>query len=395
MISIIGAGLGNVSLLSKNSLEKIKNAELLITTDRLFAQLGALNKSSVCLPLTQIAGKIKENDRSKKIVVLASGDIGFYSISTLLKSSLKDEFELEFISGVSSLQYFTAKLQIDYEKIKTVSLHGREKSPIPFVCYNERVFFLTGGKYKAHDVINELSSCGLGGVKVTVGENLSSENERILSDTADRLIGLEFDNLSVMLVENREYKKSQATLHDADFLRGNVPMTKEAVRNLSLCSLEILPDDIVYDIGAGTGSVAVAMAYKACEGRVYAIEKNESAVELIRMNKAKTGAFNIVEINETAPKGLENLPPPDKVFIGGSGGNLKDIFDVISDKNHNVKITVNAITLETLQEAKICFEERGITPEITCINVAVSEKKGNYSMMKGQNPVYIICGKLQ
>ncbi|WMJ22042.1 precorrin-6y C5,15-methyltransferase (decarboxylating) subunit CbiE [Paludicola sp. MB14-C6] len=391
-IYVIGAGLGKAELISQNSLNIIQNSDMVITTDRLHEKFKSLNQNSISLPLSQIPQKIKENGSLKKIAILASGDIGFYSISSMLKEALSD-FELEFISGTSSLQYLTAKMQIPYDNVKTVSVHGRERSVIPFVCYNERVFVLTGGKYKAHDVINELINAGLGNVFVTLGENLSDSNERIISDKACNLKDIMFDNLCVMLIENLNYHNANQVLRDSDFVRAKVPMTKEEIRNLSLSKLAINKSDIVYDIGAGTGSVSIAMAYKACEGFVYAIEKEQDAVELIGVNKAKLGAFNLIEKNAKAPEGIDELPTPNKVFIGGSSGNLDQIFDSVLSKNKNVRIVVNAITLETLNEAVNCFQKRSIEADIICVNVSKSETIGSYHMMKAQNPVYIISGE--
>ncbi|MEG0692248.1 MAG: precorrin-6Y C5,15-methyltransferase (decarboxylating) subunit CbiT [Oscillospiraceae bacterium] len=207
------------------------------------------------------------------------------------------------------------------------------------------------------------------------------------------MAGIKFDNLCVMLIENTAYQNSHKTLYDADFVRAKVPMTKESVRNLSIAKLNIMPTDVVYDIGAGTGSVSIAMAYRASESLVYAIEKEEDAVSLIHQNKQKLGAHNLSIINAKAPEGISDLPPPNKVFIGGSSGNLEQIFTVVLNKNPAVKIVVNAITLQTLNETVSCFESRGIETDILCVNISTAQKVGRYDMMKSQNPVYIISGE--
>lgn len=392
MVTIVGAGLGKIELLSQLAREKIQAADLVIATDRLYEKFCSLNKNSLSLPLSKIGEQIKMSQDLQNIVLLASGDVGFYSISKSLKDILSGH-EIEFITGTSSLQYLASKLQISYENIKTVSVHGREQSAIPFVCYNERIFLLTGGKYKAHDVIEQLISSGLGEVAVTVGENLSDENERILTGKATELQGVQFDNLSVLLVENQGYVNRDKAVFDSDFVRSNVPMTKEDIRFLSLSILDIQPTDIVYDVGAGTGSVAIGMAYRASESFVYGIEKNEAAITLIHQNREKLGAYNLCVLNAKAPEGIAELPSPNKVFIGGSSGNLKEIFELLLKKNPAVKIVVNAITLQTLSEAISCFEEHQMKTSIRCINSSVSEKIGRYDMMKAQNPIYIISGE--
>lgn len=392
MVSIIGAGLGKIELLSEIALKKISGADLVISTDRLYEKFKHINKNSISLPLSQIEERIKSSPQYTHIALLASGDVGFYSISKSLKAMLSG-CEVEFINGTSSLQYLAAKLQISYENIQTVSVHGRQLRVVPFVCYHERVFVLTGGEYKAQDVINQLVHAGLGEVAVTVGENLSEEHERILTNRAAALVGIQFDNLAVMLIENAKAIHCDKILCDNDFVRANVPMTKEDVRILSVAKLGILPADILYDIGAGTGSVSIVMAYRASEGFVYAIEKNEQAIELIQKNKEKLGAYNLNIISAKAPDGMGELPPPNKAFVGGSSGNLKQIFKVLLAKNAAVKIVVNAITLNTLSEAISCFEENEMECAITCVNIANAEKIAGYHMMKAQNPVYIISGE--
>ena len=391
-ITIVGAGLGNEKILSINTVEIIKNADIVIATDRLYEEFKHLNKNSISIKLSKIKDFIEAQDKTKNIVVLASGDVGFYSLSKTLKEQMSD-YEIEFVSGISSLQYLTAKLQISYDNIKTVSVHGRENSVIPTVCYTGNVFVLTGGKYKASDVIDELISSGLTDVNVTIGENLSYANERIITDNPINLQGIQFENLSVMLIENKLYANKYMTLKDCDFLRSTVPMTKEEVRNISLCKLNIMPTDVVYDVGAGTGSVTISMGYKANKSFVYAVEKSEKAVELIKQNIKHLKAYNVKVISGTAPQMLNDLPAPNKVFIGGSGRNMSDIFDVVLGKNPNAKIVVNAITLETLNLSIKCFEDNNISPEIICVNVANAEKIGGYNMMKSQNPIYIISGE--
>ncbi|MEG0692249.1 MAG: precorrin-6y C5,15-methyltransferase (decarboxylating) subunit CbiE [Oscillospiraceae bacterium] len=137
-ITVIGAGLGKIELLTQKSIDLIQTADLVISTDRLYEKFKGLNKNSCSLPLTEIAERVKASVGMKTIVILASGDVGFYSISKMLKTTLEG-YDVTFLSGTSSLQYLTSKMQISYVTIRTVSVHGREQSAIPFVCYNERV----------------------------------------------------------------------------------------------------------------------------------------------------------------------------------------------------------------------------------------------------------------
>lgn len=388
-----GGGPGALEFYTGAVLEAVKNADVVLTAQRLSEPLVALNKNVQVMGITETVNFLNEHaSASMNVCVIASGDTGFYSIASTLSKRLAPEIHLEFLCGIGSLSYFCAKVKCSYENMKLVSLHGRGRSIVPFVCYNRKVFALTGGELKAHTLIRQLVDAGLADVTVHVGENLSSDHERIVSGTAAELAELVFDDLSVMIVENPKETNRYAVLKDSDFLRGKSPMTKEAIRNLSVAALEIEPTDVVYDIGAGTGSVTCAMALKASESTVYAVEKNAEAVELVLRNMEKTGAKNICIRQAFAPEGLEEFPPADKVFIGGSTGNLREIMEHILTKNPSAVFVVTAVTLETISQSIDVMKELNMETEITCANISTAQKLGRYHLMKAENPVYIIKG---
>jgi len=392
IIQIIGVGPGAETLLTPEALRKIGEADLVLTNERLSDALGHLNSNTRRCTLSEIEGVIRENMNLLKVAILASGDVGFYSLSNTLKTVLEED-QVEWINGISSLQYLAARLKQDYSSVKVVSVHGRDRSVIPYVCYHENVFVLTGGAHKAHDVIADLVQSGLGSVHVTAGENLSLAAERLITAEAQQLTDQRFDNLTVLWINNLQYVSCSSTLSDEDFERDSVPMTKGAVREYSLAKLDIQPGEVVYDLGAGTGSVAVAMARRAHESFVYAVEKSPDAVELITRNRQKLGAFNIKLIEGTAPECLEDLPAPDKVFIGGAGGKVDAVIDTVLRKNPRARIVVNAITLETLQDTLHSFERHNLRSQIQCLSVTEVEAIGRYHMMKAQNPIYVMMGE--
>lgn len=168
-------------------------------------------------------------------------------------------------------------------------------------------------------------------------------------------------------------------------------MTKEEVRCVSLSKLQLSEDSICYDVGAGTGSVSVEMALRASSGKVFAIEKKEDAVELLKENKRKFAVDNLEIIQGTAPEAMETLPVPTHAFIGGSSGNLKEIVALLLQKNPQVRIVINCITLETVSEALQVMKEFAFSEtEVVQLCASRSKEIGRYHMMMGENPIYII-----
>lgn len=180
-------------------------------------------------------------------------------------------------------------------------------------------------------------------------------------------------------------------MRDEWFIRGKVPMTKSEVRAVSISRLELAPDSVLWDVGAGTGSVSVEASFLLPEGQVYAVEKNPQAVELIRKNREKFGRDNLTVVPGDAPGALGQLPDPTHVFLGGSGGRIGEILDLAMGRNPRVRVVINTISLESLGEAVSWLERRKISGEIVSLQTARGRRAGRYHLMEGQNPVYVIA----
>ncbi len=391
---IIGAGMGHIDDLTGYAKNIISKSQKVYGSARLSNQYKELN-SNIFVPSYSDTIKMLKEETSDNVSLLVSGDTSFFSLTKLIIAQLKDKCSIEVIPGISSMQYLLSKVQLSANNVKIVSLHGRESSAIGAVCYNEYTFLLTGGKCKAHNVILDLYNAGLDYIHVYAGENMHSDDERIISLPVKDILNYEFQDLTVLLIHNKDYTSPNIHFLDSDFIRGEAPMTKEDVRWLSADYLNIEDGDTVYDVGAGTGSCAIEFAGRAKDGLVYAIEKEDKACELIKQNKTALKRHNVICVKGQAPEILKELPKPDKVFIGGSSKRLNEIFEIVYNKNNNVVITVTAITLETLSLSLDAFKVYNIEPYITCINSSKSKKAGPYHMMMGNNPVYIITGKLQ
>ena len=184
-------------------------------------------------------------------------------------------------------------------------------------------------------------------------------------------------------------------IRDEEFIRGNVPMTKQEVRILTLAKARIHPRDVIYDIGAGTGSLSVEAARLAPDGYVYAVERNPEAVDLIYRNAEKFGIENLTVMETEAPEGLEHLPEANVVLVGGTGGDMVDILTAVNlSLKSGGRMAINCVTIQSLMACLFFLREHADTYEYEAIQVQVNrlEQVGDYDMAKAMNPIYIVIG---
>lgn len=181
-------------------------------------------------------------------------------------------------------------------------------------------------------------------------------------------------------------------INDDEFLRGSVPMTKSEIRALTILKASLSINSVVWDIGAGTGSISIEAGLLVQEGKVFAIERNSEGIDLITKNAEKFGLKNIHIIEGAAPEALKHLPRPDSVIIGGSGGNLQEIIEFTwSRLSENGSIVVNAVTIETAFSAINILEKiSNKKVDASLISATRLKNVGNYHMFDSQNPVFII-----
>lgn len=390
-ITLLGIGMGSRDTLTIEGEKALEKAELLIGARRIADSVKMPHHTVIYeYDSEKILKCIEENSQYEHIVIALSGDVGFYSGAKKLLHNLGEDTRV--ICGISSVVYFMAKAGLSWDDAKIVSAHGRNCNLVSLICHSKKVFSILGTKDGISSLAGRLVSYGMGDVLLYVGENLSYENEKIFVKPAKELVSYEGDALCVVCAYNKNASKLMSThgIKDECFIRGKAPMTKEEVRTVSLMKLGLSEDSVCYDVGAGTGSVAVEMALRAHQGKVYAIEKKEDALALILENKKKFAADNLEIVGGCAPEAMEELPVPTHAFIGGSSGNLKEIIRLLLNKNPEVKIVINCITLETVGEAmeairEFDFQER----DIVQMSVSRSKEVGRYHMMMGENPIYI------
>lgn len=401
---ILGIGPGDKDLVCPAAEKLIGKSDVIIGGRRNLQLFAHTNKEKLEIGnnLNEIYDYIVKNIGSKIISVLASGDPGIFSIMEYLKNKLED-VEIEVVPGISSFQYLCSKLKLSWHDCLIASLHGREKDDlIEVLKNNKKVLLFTGGTSSPQEICRRLMADGLKEVTITVGENLSYPEERIITEKPEVIADMVFDSLSIMLVQNDLKEKdpglvwnyTTSGIPDDMFIRGDVPMTKEEVRAVTLSKLRLKEQHVVYDIGAGTGSVSIECGLKCKKATVYAVEKEEDALELIRKNREKFCLNNIQIIAGEAPGVIIGLPPPDRVFIGGTCGKIEDILDWILSYRKPVRVVANAVAIESVYEVIKGFEEKGFTEiDVTCLSVAKGRAAGGKHLMQALNPIYIISGE--
>lgn len=392
-VYVIGMGMGNPQTLTVEARTALERSELIVGSQRLIEALDDVDAQKVALVSSAAIAELLHASSASVASVVMSGDVGFYSGATSLYPLLEG-MNVQVIPGISSVAYLCAKLRTTWQDAHLVSAHGRAHNAVGAVQSHAKTFLLTGGVTTPQALCGQLVDRGLGEVRVFVGERLSYDDERITAGTARELVGKTFDSLSAMLVvNNRPLCRNLTVPHlpDTAFIRGEVPMTKEEMRELAICKLRIRPESTVWDVGAGTGSVSVEAARTAFEGQVLAIERDARALELLVQNKAAFGLVNLRIVAGEAPTVLEGLPAPDCVFVGGSGGRLEGILRAATSANPMVRLCITAITLETLTALLSCVEDLGLqNVDIAQVSVAKARKVGHSHLMVAHNPVYLV-----
>ncbi len=401
-LKLIGIGPGTKEYVLPKAVEAMQKSDIVIAAKRMIPMLCAIIPNAEQIEICEMRGIKDTIDfigqflEEKEIALVVSGDPLMYSLLRTIKNGeQKKDIPIEIIPGIGSLQMLGARTGISMEEAKIISVHGRvqKRGSIAMAVTEHRdCFFLCSKEQGPAYLADIMMEYHLEDVIIYAGSQLSYREEEISFGSPSQISKMEFHSLCVALIHNPNPKKTGRIflLKDGDFVRGKTPMTKEEVRAIIIQKLRLSPDNITWDIGAGTGSVTIEMARFCPFGEVYAVERNEEALSLIEKNSEKFGVKNVKIVAGFAREEIKKLPCPDAVFIGGSGGDLEYIIDYLKKFGKEIKVIVSAVTVETLAQACHCLVKYDKDYEMTQISIGKSKKLGSYHIIEQNNQVTLL-----
>lgn len=391
-ISVVGIGPGPRSFMTPEAERAIQEAEVLIGGREALRGYPCNEKKVVRGDIAEVIKFIKER-KGKRMAVLTSGDPCFYSLLAAILQEFPKE-EVEVVPGISSLQLCFARIKETLNDAALVSLHGRALEELDKVVEAEKIVILTDSKNPANAAAEYLLKRLPGERRVFVCENLARDGEKVTEGSLQDIARERFNGNAVMVVISVGEKASLRVvpgIPDPMFHRETAPMTKEEIRAITLSKTDLRLDSLVYDIGAGTGSISVEAGMLARRGRVYAVEKDPMRRRVLERNISKFGVRNVEVVIGEAPGAIEELPLADRIIIGGSGGRLREVLRKCDEKlAAGGRIVINLIALDSLAAALKELEDMGYEYEATQITVSRGEKLGGKVALRPRSAVFII-----
>jgi precorrin-6Y C5,15-methyltransferase (decarboxylating) len=387
-VVVVGIGDNGPDSLGREALRAVEGAQVLMGGARhlgFFASHPA-EKLPIRDNLKEVVARLQSETR--RVVVLASGDPLFYGIAGYLSNKIGRD-RLEVLPNISSMQLAFARIKESWQDAVLVSCHAKPiEEAIDLVRDAKKVALFTDDENTPARIAKELQKAGIGGFRAYVCENLGGEGERVSEADLPDLAGMTFGPLNVLVLIR---KAEPGTLSRKDWTFG-IPeeaffqrqplkglITKTEVRVISLAKMRVRPGNVVWDVGAGSGSVSIEAALLGA--KVWAVEKNKEDCDIIRKNVEKFGAKEVTVVHGVAPAALAGLPAPDAVFVGGSGGEMAEIVKLSQERlKPGGRLVLNVATIENLVNLG----------EVTLVQVSRSRPILDLTRFEAQNPVFVI-----
>jgi len=399
---VVGIGQDGCLGLSARAVAAVDSAHILVGGERhqaFFPQFDGervVLRKSLRATLAELASRIGEEN----VCVLASGDPLFFGAGALVVSAFGAQ-DVEVLPQPSSVQWAFARLGLSWSEADLLSVHGRGLAGLAArLRQSIRAALLTDASDSSPArVARHLLDYGVSQFRVHLCENVAGPDERIRAMSLSELAQCrDAAALSLLVLERRGPVPSTSPYWLEEHFEKRVPkkglITKREVRQLALANLRLHPRSVVWDVGAGSGSVGIEAALMAPLGRTYAVETNDECVGYCRANARALGADNLEVVHGLAPDVLRDLAAPDAVFVGGSKGEMARIVDVAWEAlMPGGRLVINAITLENVHSAHGALRARQLEPEVSLIQVSRGRSLAGMLRYEALNPVHILCAQ--
>ena len=404
-IYVVGVGADGSAGLTSRARELVAAAEMLVGSDpalRLFPEIDA-ERVRIGSDLSEVSERLRVEFGRKRIVVVATGDPLFYGVARYLCDRLgKDRFEV--LPHVSSMQLAFARVKETWEEAYLTDLSTRTLDAVlDRVRVAETVGLFTSETYHPARIARELLVRGLDYFRAYVCENLGGKDERITQGELTELQAMTFDPLNVMILKRkpgrpdvpRGTRKLMRFGNPDDVFAQSRPktglITQAEVRAIALAQLDLQTGCVMWDVGAGSGSVALEAAQLVAPGRVYAIEQDSADYHLIVANAETFGIRNVQAVAGTAPACFQDLPDPDAIFIGGNGGEVARLLEAsYAALRPGGRLVANVATLEMLGATYETLKR--LCPGVTVLLVNLSRSVEQLEALRFEsvNPTFLL-----
>jgi len=399
-VAIIGMGLSPEDLTDRHR-QIIESADILVGGQRLldyFKETSA-RKEVIDKNITKAVEFIKDRMVNQSVVVLASGDPLFFGIGSILVNALGAE-NVAIYPNISSIAAAFARIKESWSQVRVVSLHGRRKDDELFNALRQgiTVAVFTDPVRNPTWIAKRLIAEYFANINMCVLESLGNDAECFNWYSPAQASEMAFSEPNlVILKRNTRQQRTQTTPHlgipDHYFVHEQGLITKSEIRAISLAKLQLLPEHVVWDLGAGSGSVSVEAALLVDSGKVYAVEKNPKRVKQIKINMNQFGIKNMEVVQAELPGGLAGLAEPDRIFIGGGGRNLKAIIQgAVAAMKPDGIVVVNTVLIPNVQTAMETLEALGLKTSMLQAQISHSRRMPWAERLEAQNPVWIVTG---
>jgi precorrin-6Y C5,15-methyltransferase (decarboxylating) len=403
-VHIIGIGDDGLEGLSVNAQQLIRDADLLVGGDRALRSLPAskAQRLEVGGNLDAVVERISQSP-DKRIVMLAQGDPLFYGTARYLTDRLgKDRFEV--LPHVSSMQLAFARVKETWDEAYLTNLAAQSLDHVAEkIRTAEKVGLFTTSEHPPAAVATALLDRKIDYFTAYVCENLGAPDERVTQGNLADIAEQTFSRLNVMVLVRRPNVPDRPTAMVGTRLFGNADevflqskpkrglVTPAEVRAIALAELDLGPTSVVWDVGAGSGSVAIEAARLATGGKVYAIEMDAEDHGLIISNAERFGVPNLVAVLGQAPEAWEKLPAPDAIFVGGSGRHISRIVELAYGKlKPRGRIVANVSSIENLAAVQQGLSAAAGDASVWMVNVSRGVQQLERMSFEAMNPTFLI-----